>query len=116
MSQHIKRVSVEGKPATLVIGWDRPLQGYHLTIMLDAGKRDGKCVYSNLEDDELSKKYPQCRGLAPSLDDFKPVLHRLQIELPAVMFEQAQLDQVVNAGNRVVSYDNEEELPQELDS
>jgi hypothetical protein len=105
MSQHITSVQVDGKPATVVMGWDRPLQGYHLTITMDGRRRDGKCIYSNLEDRELLKAHPDGFGLSPTLDWFAPVLERLHIEVPAEMFEQSYLDCCFNAGNRIVKYD-----------
>jgi hypothetical protein len=72
MSQHYFDTSLGDEPITVMLGWDRPLQGYFMLI--ESTQRDGY-IYSNLEDIDLVK----CGGFASSLDYFIDKMRELGV-------------------------------------
>ena len=97
MSQHYFDTTCAGEPASVLMGWDRPLQGYFMVI--DSARRD-EYVYSNLEDLALA----HCGGLSRSLDYFVEKLRELGVSVPARMLSEIRADAVSNVGNRHVAY------------
>ena len=90
MSQHYFETTYLNRPVRVMIGWDRPVQQYLLTIeYLDADRY----VYTNLQE---RKPY------AFDLDDYRAKLETLGIDVPPSMFAQAQKDRAGNMGERYV--------------
>ncbi|HET9645872.1 MAG TPA: hypothetical protein VFP68_21520 [Burkholderiaceae bacterium] len=98
MSQHYFQTTCKGEPVWVLMGWDRPLQGYFL--MIEAIQRDAY-IYSNLEDPKLR----QCFGLPPALDYFLGKLRELGVEVPARMIDEIKSDGDKDLGHRHVVYD-----------
>lgn len=98
MSQHIYRSTYGGRPVTIYMGWDRPLQGFFLVI--ESEGVDGY-VYSNLDDPELVS----CGGLPATLGHFTVKLNELGLVVPQNIVQQVELDATNNVGNRRVFYD-----------
>ena len=98
MSQHLCHSKYNGRPVTVLMGWDRPLQGFFLTV--EDADQDLDYVYCNLDDDSLVA----FGGLPPSLDHFTDVLRQLGIDVPAAMIAAVLEDGANNVGNRFVRY------------
>lgn len=101
MSRHLYCTTHQGKPVTVALGFDRPLQGFFLTV----GTGDGAeaDVYCNLDDPVL---FPW-GGLPPTLDPLLRQLRRLQICVPFAMVEEVRRDQRHNVGNRIEFYSDD---------
>jgi hypothetical protein len=100
MSQHYFKTSYQGQAITVLMGWDRPLQGHFLVVEKDDVKEDA-FVYSNLLDPALNGY----RGLPPSLEYFKTKLSELGLTVPERMIREIEADRSANVGNRHVWYD-----------
>jgi len=98
MSQHCFPTTCHGEPVFILMGWDRPLQGYFLVIKCE--HRDA-LLYSNLEDHELR----QCMGMPRSLDHFLKRLSEFGVQVPSRMLNEIKADAKANVGNRYVVYD-----------
>jgi len=108
MTQHYYPTEHQGKPATIMMGWDRPLQGFFMVI--EDGQNRGKYIYSNLDDPELI----QFGGLPPCLDPFLAKLEALGLSVPDVMLDAIELDAALNEGNRRGEYNRDGSVkPQE---
>ena len=92
MSQHLLQTQYQGEPVTVILGWDRPLGDYFLVI-----EREGA-------DDPIYTNLDQHDAFGMSVEDLQAVLVDHQIVVPAVMFEQIQLDRAHRVGNRFVTY------------
>ena len=101
MTQHYYPTEHQGKPATILMGWDRPLQGFFMVI--EDGQNRGEYIYSNLDDPELI----QFGGLPPFLDHFITKLQALGLSVPDVMLDAIELDAALNEGNRRVEYNRD---------
>lgn len=96
MSRHVFETEYRGRPVTIVIGWDRPLQYHFMTVQrMDVTEDEAEFVYSNLDEPH---------GFRLSLAYYQSVLEQLGITAPASMFSQAEADKTNNAGNRFVSH------------
>jgi len=96
MSQHIFSTSIEGKPVTVLMGWDRPQQEFFLVVELDEPPAGGDSyLYSNMAD-------PRARGR--DLEYFKSKLDEFGIAVPRAMLQQVRLDHWDNVGNRNCIY------------
>lgn len=98
MSQHVYPSTYKGQPVTIMMGWDRPCQGYFLSVELVEAEG---FVYSNLDDPKLI----YFGGLPDSLTPFSEKLDELGLSVPQAMIEQIELDAAANVGNRFVMYD-----------
>jgi hypothetical protein len=96
MSQHKFKTSVNDIPFLVLIGWDRPMQGFFLVVY----ERDEKMVYSNLLDPELVDTGGYCHYLTY----FEEVIEDLGICLPVEITEAVQTDAFNNMGNKTVFY------------
>lgn len=93
MSQHYYVTTHQGRPVRVLMGWDRPLQGYFMVIAnMDATADEPEFLYSNLDDTDLPKAQPD------SLDPFLERLRTFGIELPHSMISIAFLDGEFNTG------------------
>jgi hypothetical protein len=101
MTQHYYPTEHQGKPATIMMGWDRPLQGFFMVI--EDSQNRGEYIYSNLDDPELI----QFGGLPPCLDHFLAKLQALGLSVPDVMLNAIELDAALNEGNRRAEYNRD---------
>jgi hypothetical protein len=99
MSQHLYATTHESQPVTILMGWDRPLQGYFMLIERTDTK-DADYLYSNLGDPDLL----HCMGLPNTVHHFLDVLENLGLSVPATMLVEIGLDAANNVGNRFVRY------------
>lgn len=96
MSQHYYSTQHRGEAITVLLGWDRPIGHYFMVVERDDPKPgEEDYLYVNLDD-------PNAFEL--DLDHFQAKLKELGISVPIEMFEQVQLDKVLNTGNRRVIY------------
>ena len=94
MSQHVFRtVDGNGIAVTVTLGYDRPLDFVFCTVM-DA---HGEPIYTNLDDDDAGTHQQDILY-------YRPILTRLGIEVPEVMFAEVESDQTNVVGNRVVDH------------
>lgn len=99
MSRHMFDTQYQGRPIQVVLGWDRPLQGFFMAIEwtdLDPEKAaddEPLFLFDNL-DERVS--HP------PTLDAYRRKLAELGIEVPSSMFEAAEADQRLDIGKRDV--------------
>jgi len=101
MSQHHFATMLQGRPVEVLMGWDRPLQGFFMLVSRgDAGDDEDEYLYCNLDDHALVR----CGGLPAAMDHFVVQLRKLGIEVPPAMLAEVERDAVVNAGNRFVVY------------
>lgn len=98
MSQHFYTSRYQGRTVTVLMGWDRPLQGYFMVVVFN---RDDDLAYSNLDDPALVP----WQGFPPTLEHFVRKADELGLQVPADVFEQVELDGVFNVGNRYVTHD-----------
>lgn len=104
MSQHIAIIEHNSRSTRVLMGWDRPLQGFFLVISYcDTQDDESEFLYCNLDDKELRK----CWGLPKSFDHFETVLKNLNITVPREMIDETRKDQCNNVGNRVVVYNTD---------
>lgn len=100
MSQHYYRSSHQGQLITILMGWDRPLQGFFMVIEL--AEKEGY-FYTNLDDPALLP----FNGLPDSLDHFQEKLNELGLSVPTRMIQEIQEDAAMNTGNRYVHYEQD---------
>lgn len=99
MSQHVFNTRYQGKPITVMMGWDRPLQGFFMVIE-EIDRDEEHCIYSNLDDPTLGS----LTGLAPTIQPFINKLNELSISVPKEMLDGVTLDGVYNVGNKTAHY------------
>ncbi len=98
MSQHYFQTSFAGTDIHILMGWDRPLQGFFLVVQ--KGDVEEDIIYSNLEDKALKG----CR-LPKSIAYFEGKLVELGLRVPPKMIEEIKKDAATGVGNRLVRYD-----------
>ena len=104
MSQHYFASSIEDRPVKIVLGWDRPLQGYFCFVeRMDPKPGEAEYVYSNLEDRALARRM----GFASSIDYFDEKLQAMGITVPRAMIAEVERDGALNVGNRYVRHEAE---------
>lgn len=108
MSQHYFDTQYKERGVQVVLGYDRPLGHFFLTIMYteppgDAGgadhcsdEDDDTIVYSNLEDADA--------GFDQDLDYYRAKLTSLGITAPESMYRETQQDAIDHVGNRFVRH------------
>ena len=101
MSQHYFETTLQDQPAIVMMGWDRPLSGFFLTIEVGADNEVEEPFYSNLTDGNLVA----FRGFPPSIGYFKTKLAELGLAVPDRMFQEVEEDGCANVGNQQVWYD-----------
>lgn len=96
MSQHrYETLLPGGTQASVLMGWDRPLQRFFLVV--DPASGD-EYLYSNLDD-------PDADG--QPLAYFVERLSALGVQVPTRMLQEIELDRRNNVGNRQVEYSAE---------
>lgn len=101
MSQHYYATRHEGKPATVLLGWDRPLGHFFLVVEYDTpeeGDESEGMVYSNLNESDPFGK---------SLNYYRNILVQLGIVVPESMFAETARDAAAGLGNRVAWHNRE---------
>lgn len=109
MSQHYFDTAIGERKVRVVLGWDRPLGHFFMTIEQLAAATVRTEASPAAEDDEEAEDdgylYSNLNELNPfgkSLDFFKAKLTELGITAPVSMFEQVRRDEALNVGNRYV--------------
>ena len=97
MSQHCFYTAHEKEEIQIVMGWDRPLQGYFMVIQKDF---DGDIPFWSNLDHEPS--HPN------NLDAFLSVLDKLNIKIPLQMIDEILEDGKNNMGNKVILHSIED--------
>ncbi len=87
MSVHQYRAP--NKLALIEMGWDRPMQGFFMTVEAPGG---------GLLFDNLEQKDPFPKGINGFLEELK----QLGIELPQTMIDGVLADGMHNIGNKIV--------------
>jgi hypothetical protein len=95
VSRHFYSTNSQGKPITVLCGWDQLLQQYFLVIEYenltdDISDEDAE-IYSNLFDET---------ALQTEIVFFNRKLDAFGITLPAGMMDQVRVDRLNNDGNR----------------
>lgn len=88
MSQHIIKTKIAEKEVVVVIGFDRPLQHYHMVVQLD-----GDYIWSNLNLEH---------GGVLDIDLYLFVLQGFGIVLPADMINELVCDRLESPGTNKV--------------
>lgn len=114
MSQHICPSSLDGNPATIVIGWDR-LGGYFMTLRRD--NADGADEGDDDEDDSfylydswVDPALTSTMGLSLTLDYFVGKLAELHVSYPDTLIRELLVDALAGGGNRFVRYNQEGQI------
>jgi hypothetical protein len=94
MSQHHFSLIHEGVETHVLMGWDKPTQGYFLVIEKDSD--DDEPFWSNLN--RCTDPHPK------TLDPFIKVLKELNIEVPQNMITAVKKNGLDNAENEEVWY------------
>jgi hypothetical protein len=104
MSRHnIETVNSAGATALVTIGYDRMLDYLHCLVEDSAHE----ILYSNLTDENAGTSPQDVRY-------YEGVLESLGIELPEVIYEQVESDQLQRVGNRVVVYNRDGSVATEV--
>jgi len=103
MSHHIFQSALNGRPVTVDLGWDRPLQYVFMTVssqdLKDHPDDDSSpYLYSNLDDENLPIQGTQ------SVEYFQDRLTELGISVPSIMLQSVQDDHNQDVGNKTVEY------------
>lgn len=98
MSRHYFQTTYAGKPAEVLMGFDRPLDGFFMIIdYLDEPEDDNEdhYIYSNMRE-----KNPH----PPTLTPFLEKLAELDISIPAEMIQEIEIDGAFKTGNKNVRH------------
>lgn len=114
MSIHTLKISYQDRPLRITLGWDRPTQGFFMTLLYLDGQpafpelanldedddefNDEPWLYHNMFDLELGGRQPS------NLDYFNSKLGEFSISIPEAMIAAVLQDAQSNAGNRVVEH------------
>jgi len=103
MSQHLFPVTLSGgQRATVLTGYDRPLNGFFMTVELVGSEHDDEPpFYSNLDDWALAHS----GGMARSMSYFADHLKVLGAAIPESVLREVNKDARERVGNRHVEYD-----------
>lgn len=94
MSQHFFETKHNGKDVIVQLGHDRSIGHLFMVVQASSGKSDP--IYSNLF---------QADPFGLTVTDYRRVLQDLRISVPAEMFTAVELDQFLDAPDRVVWYE-----------
>ena len=96
MSRHYFKTKYSGKPVEVLMGYDRPLQGFFMVIdYLEEPEEDDGYIFSNLWQDD-----PHPKTLQPYLEK----LEELKISVPPEMIIEIEKDGRENMGNKNVRH------------
>lgn len=98
MSQHYVSTQFNGEDITVLVGWDRPLQSFYLSVY-KTGIETDECG------DEYSVDQPLCEeSMSRDIDVIKNKLVRMKIDMPDQLFHVVKNDMKLNRGNNVSCY------------
>ncbi|UUA74247.1 hypothetical protein [Cellvibrio sp. QJXJ] len=99
MSRHYFKTTYTGKPIEVLMGFDRPLNGFFMVIDYQEEPEDDDegegLIYSN-----LWERNPHPDSLTPYLEK----LTELNISVPAEMLQEIEKDGEVKMGNKNVRH------------
>ena len=110
MSQHRILTNFQGKPLELILGWDRPLQRFFMSVLPSESEDDDEENASQAETPfdiavaEVEDYSLFGLNANPTVSAFQEVLARLAIAVPPEVFIEVQKDGDGNVGNRLVRY------------
>lgn len=87
MSQHVFMTQHGDEPIKVVLGYDRPLKGFFLTVERLQPKTPADRVVFDI--------YGQPSAFDYTLDDLAAKLGELQINVPAQMFDEVYLESIL---------------------
>lgn len=91
MSRHYYKTEYQGKPITVVMGYDRPLAGFFMVI--DDDGLDDEYIFSNLDEEN---SHPN------SIESYRVKLEQLGIFVPDEMLLEVEADGAARMGNKDV--------------
>ncbi|MDR3481307.1 MAG: hypothetical protein P4L91_11425 [Burkholderiaceae bacterium] len=95
MSQHYFETVYQNRPIEVLMGWDKPAQGYYMVIEWSDEDDDEQIyLYTHLDDEDLPDSY--AKTIAPFLGR----LAVLGITIPSGMLQAVLADGASNVGNR----------------
>lgn len=97
MSQVKWKTTLVDKTIEVVAGWDRPMNGYHLTIYDISGEEE-EILYCNMDDRNIHPCWPS------KTDHFQKVCEKMGIQIPAVFWALVELKE----GNVIRSFEDGE--------
>lgn len=95
MSQHRFECVIDGQKVDVLMGWDRPLSGFFMVVQVLTPNGDGEFLYSNLNN---RVAHP------PDMDDYLDWLYEHDVQLPAPMIEEIEMDAAEDVGNKYVRH------------
>lgn len=98
MSRHHFHTTHENRQVQVVIGWDRRLEGYFMTVErldVDHISDEDIFLFNNLE---CTESHPA------SLDPFLKALEKLNISLPDKIYSEMEADKYNDVGNKLVEW------------
>jgi hypothetical protein len=96
MSQHLFTIEHEGRPIRILMGWDRPLKEFFLSVArLDVKDDEDSILYASLYDMEKDPR---------DIDYLVGKLEALGIKVPDSMISQVRTDAIDNVGNKLVNH------------
>ncbi|WP_437610063.1 hypothetical protein [Erwinia sp. V71] len=102
MSRHYFNTFHKGFPIIVVLGWDRPMRYFFLTIEKPAELIDDAM---QVEDDHfLYSNLHEADPFGHDLDYYREVLRYFQIAVPESLFTEVQSDAERNVGNRLARH------------
>jgi hypothetical protein len=94
MSRHFFETTYKGKPISILMGYDRPMNGFYMVIDYTHEADDGY-IYSNLSNTDA---YPK------GLETYRKKLNELGIQVPDEIFKELESDQRRKIGNKTVRH------------
>lgn len=95
MSQHYFSTAYQGRPITVLAGWDRPL-GHHFMAIV----RDDVATDASEKDQFLYHHLHDRKAWGQNWAYFKDKLDVYGISIPQIMADQIYVDSAMNYGNR----------------
>lgn len=108
MSQHRISTTLQGHPIQLLMGWDRPLQQFFLSVLpldMDDEEDTSLTPAALMIQAALTEVAELGMQRDASVNEYQNLLARLGIEVPYEVFVEVQKDGDANTGNRVASYE-----------
>lgn len=98
MSRHTFKTTHDNRPVEVAAGWDRPLQGFYMTVLYTDSAKGAEYEYAFNNLETLSP-WPKTFAV------FAVELTKLGIELPKGMADDIIEDGRVNMGNKIKLWD-----------
>jgi len=106
MSLHRYTTTQGDKKVVVTLGWDRPLQGFFMTIVESASKSSTVVTHDDQEDDEtfLFNSLEQQNPYPKEINGYLAELEHHGVELPEQMVDEVLSDGMKNVGNKYVEH------------